>query len=145
MLYLRIVAHPGNHMTNRQWQTSVLITTALVGIAFGIWLFRSGFVTLGCFWMGVFLWRGQQFLVWLVVPTKAPSEVTPQFTSTSQRVLLSTICLLGAAVCAVGVYLSWWWPEEWQAGLVFILFGLLVLAPVTLREIQLRRKAFARS
>jgi len=62
-----------------------------------------------------------------------------------KRVLLSTICLLGAAVCAVGVYLSWWWPEEWQAGLVFILFGLLVLAPVTLREIQLRRKAFARS
>jgi hypothetical protein len=35
------------------------------------------------------------------------------------------------------------WPEEWQAGLVFVLFGLLVLAPVTLKEIQSRRKAQA--
>ena len=31
--------------------------------------------------------------------------------------------------------------EEWQAGLVFVLFGLLVLAPVTIKEIQSRRKA----
>jgi len=33
------------------------------------------------------------------------------------------------------------WPEQWQAGLVFVLFGLLVLAPVTIKEIQSRRKA----
>jgi len=52
-------------------------------------------------------------------------------------------CVLGAAVCAVGVYQWRLWPEEWQAGLVFILFGLLVLAPVTIREIQFRRKALA--
>jgi len=35
------------------------------------------------------------------------------------------------------------WPEEWQAGLVFVLFGLLVLAPVTIKEIQFRRKTLA--
>jgi multisubunit Na+/H+ antiporter MnhG subunit len=52
--------------------------------------------------------------------------------------------MLGAAVCALGVYLWRLWPEEWQAGLVFILFGLLVLAPVTIKEIQFRRKALAR-
>ena len=39
-------------------------------------------------------------------------------------------------VCAVGVYLWRLWPEEWQAGLVFVLFGLLVLAPVTIKEIS---------
>jgi hypothetical protein len=74
-----------------------------------------------------------------------PSEVIPQFTSTWQRLLLSIICLLGAVICALGVYLWHWWPEEWQAGLVFILAGLLVLAPVTVREIQLRKRAFVRS
>jgi hypothetical protein len=31
----------------------------------------------------------------------------------------------------------------WQAGLVFVLFGSLVLAPVTIKEIQSRRKALA--
>jgi hypothetical protein len=35
------------------------------------------------------------------------------------------------------------WPEQWLAGLVFVLFGLLVLAPVTVKEIQSRRKALA--
>jgi len=56
---------------------------------------------------------------------------------------LSVICLLGAAVCAVEVYLWRLWPEEWQAGLVFIQFGSLVLATVTIEEIQSRRKALA--
>jgi len=37
------------------------------------------------------------------------------------------------------------WPEERQAGLVFVLFGLLVLAPVTIKEIQSRRKALAQN
>jgi len=72
---------------------------------------------------------------------KAPSDITPPLTLRWQRLLLSVICLLGAAVCAVGVYLWRLWPEQWQAGLVFILFGLLVLAPVTIKEIQSRRKA----
>lgn len=130
---------------HRKWQICALITMALIGIAFGIWLFRVGFISLGCFWIGVFLWRGQQFLVWLAVPAKAPSEVILRFTSIWQRLLLSIICLLGAAICALGVYLWHWWPEEWQAGLVFILAGLLVLAPVTVREIQLRKRAFVHS
>jgi peptidoglycan/LPS O-acetylase OafA/YrhL len=59
------------------------------------------------------------------------------------RPFLSVICLLGAAVCAVEVYLWRLWPEEWQAGLVFILFGSLVLATVTIEEIQSRRTALA--
>jgi hypothetical protein len=56
-------------------------------------------------------------------------------------VLQSVVYLLGAAVCALGIYLWRLWPAEWQAGLVFVLFGLLVLAPVTIKEIQFRRKA----
>jgi hypothetical protein len=126
---------------SRRWQILALITMTLVGVGFGIWLLRAGFTTLGCFWMSVFLWRGQQFAVWFVAPLKAPSDVTPPFTSIKQRFLLSIICLLAAVVCAVGVYLWRLWPEEWQAGLVFVLFSLLVLSPVTIKEIQFRRKA----
>jgi hypothetical protein len=122
---------------------SALITMALVGIGFGIWLLRAGFVSIGCFWIGVFLWRGQQFAVWLLAPVKAPSDVTLPLSSWWQRLLLSIVCLLGAAVCAIGLYLWHLWPDEWQAGLVFVLFGLLVLAPVTIKEIQFRRKSAA--
>ena len=128
---------------SRRWQILALIIMALVGIGFGIWLLREGFVALGCFCIGVFLWRGQQFAVWFIAPVRSPSDVTSPLTSRWQRLLLSIVCLLGAAVCAIGVYLWWWWPDQWQAGLVFILFGLLVLAPVTVKEIQSRRKTWA--
>ena len=128
---------------SRRWQILALITMALVGVGFGIWLLRACFITLGCVWIGI-LWRGQQFAVWFIAPVRAPSDVTPPLTSTWQRFLLSIICLLGAAICAVGVYLWRLWPEQWQAGLVFVLFGLIVLAPVTIKEIQFRRKALAR-
>ena len=126
---------------SRRSQILALIAMALVGVFFGIWLFRAGFTILGCLYVGVFLWRGQQFAVWFIAPARAPSDVTPPLTSWWQRLLLSIVCLLGAAVCAIGVYLWRLWPEEWQAGLVFVLFGLLVLAPVTIKEIQSRRKA----
>ena len=98
---------------------------------------------LPCDWLSLgccFLWRGQQFVVWFLAPVNAPSGVTSPLTSTWQRLLLSVVCLLGAAVCAVGIYLWRLWPEQWQAGLVFVLFGLLVLAPVTIKEIQSRRR-----
>jgi hypothetical protein len=124
---------------SRRWQILGLITMAVVSVGFGIWLLRAGFITLGCVWIGVFLWRGQQFAVWFIAPVKSPSEVTAPLTSTWQRLLLSIICLLGAAICTVGVCLWRLWPEQWQAGLVFVLFGLLVLAPVTIKEIQSRR------
>lgn len=127
-------------MSKRRWQIAGLMAMALIGIAFGIWLFRKDFTLIGCLWIGVFLWRGQQFAVWFVAPLRAPSNVTTPLNSRLQRLLLSMVCLLGAAVCAVGVYLIRWWPEEWQAGFVFVLFGLLVLAPVTVKEIQSRRK-----
>jgi len=126
-------------MGSRRWQILALITMALVGAGFGIWLLRASYITLGCVWVAVFLWRGQQFAVWFIAPGKAPSGVTAPLTSKRQRLLLSIICLLGAAVCAVGIYLWRLWPEQWQAGLAFVLFGLLVLAPVTVKEIQSRR------
>lgn len=125
---------------SRRLQILALLTMALVGVGLGIWLFRAGFVAFGCAWVGLFLWRGQQFAVWFAAPGRAPSDVTPPLTSRWQRLLLSIVCLLGAAVCAVGIYLCWLWPEQWQAGLVFVLFGLIVLAPVTIKEIQSRRK-----
>jgi membrane protein YdbS with pleckstrin-like domain len=126
---------------SRRWQILALIAMALVGVFFGIWLFRAGFTILGCVYVGVFLWRGQQFAVWFITAGRAPSDVTLPLNPWWQRLLLSIVCLLGAAVCAVGVYLWRLWPEEWQAGLVFVLFGLIVLAPVTIKEIQFRRKA----
>jgi multisubunit Na+/H+ antiporter MnhG subunit len=128
---------------SRRWQILALMTMALVGVGFGIWLLRQGFVSLGCIWIGLFLWRGQQFAVWFIAPAKAQSDVTPPLSSRWQRLLLSIVCLLGALVCAVGAYLWWLWPEQWQAGLVFVLFGLLVLAPVSIKEIQSRRKSIA--
>ena len=115
----------------RQWQILGLILMALIGVGLGFWLLRAGYTTLGCVWVGVFLWRGQQFSIWFIAPSSAPSDTTPSLTSRWQRLLFSIACFLGAAVCAVGVYLWRLWPEEWQAGLVFVLFGLLVLAPVT--------------
>jgi len=123
-----------------RWQILALIAMAPVGIFLGIWLFRAGFPVLGCVYVGVFLWRGQQFALRLVAPGVAPTDVTLPMSS-GQRFLLSIICLFGAAFCAIGVYLWRLWPEEWQAGLVFVLFGLLVLTPVTIKEIQFRRKA----
>ena len=130
-------------LSNRRWQILGLIAMALVGTAFGVWLVRMDFATLGAFWMGVFLWRARQFTVWLIAPVKAPSDAAPPLTSKWQRFLLFTVCFLAAAICGVGVYLSKMWPEQWQAGLVFVLFGLLVLAPVTIEEIRSRRKALA--
>lgn len=126
-------------------QRQILGLMAVVGVGFGIWLLRAGFRALGCLWVGVFLWRGQQFVVWFLAPVKAPSGVTPPLASTWQHLLLSIVCLLGAAVCAVGIYLWRLWPEQWQAGLVFVLFGSLVLAPATITEIQSRRRSLAQS
>ena len=139
------MAPEGLMTSNRQRQILGLIVMAVVGVGFGIWLIRAGFLALGCLWVGVFLWRGQQFVVWFLAPVKAPTSVTPSLTSTWQRLLLSIVCLLGAAVCAVGIYLWRLWPEQWQAGLVFVLFGLLVLAPVTIKEIQSRRRSLTQS
>ena len=126
---------------SRRLKILALITMTLVGIGFGIWLVRREFVTLGCVWVAVFVWRAQQFTVWFLSPVKAPSDTTAPLTSKWQRLLLSIVGLLGAAVCGVGVYLSLLWPEQWQAGFAFVLFGLIVLAPITIKEMQSRRKS----
>src|SRR6267142_7038973 len=108
----------------RRWQVLSLIIMSLVGVGLGVWLFRAGFVLLGSVYIGLFLWRGQLFAIWLIGPGTVPSDVTPPLNFWWQRLLLSIVSLLGAVVCAIGVYLWQWWPEQWQAGLVFILFGL---------------------
>ena len=105
-------AFKGQLMGRRRWQILALIGMSLVGVAFGIWLFRTSFTILGCLYIGVFLWRAQQFAVWLIAPARAPSDVTPPLNSWWQRLLLSVVCFLGAAVCAIGVYVWRWWPEE---------------------------------
>jgi hypothetical protein len=128
-------------LDSRRVKILALITFALVGIGFGIWLVRREFFALGCVWVAVFVWRAQQFAVWFLSSVKAPSDTTAPPTSKWQRLLLSIVVLLGAAVCGVGVYLSLLWPEQWQAGFVFVLFGLIVLAPITMKEIQSRRKS----
>jgi hypothetical protein len=125
----------------QRWQVWTLIGMSLVGVTFGIWLCWAGFPLIGSLCLGVFLWRAQQFALWLVAPRKIPSDIAPTLSSWWERFLLWVICLLGMAVCAVGIYVWRFWPEEWQAGLVFLLFGLVILAPVTIREIQLRRRA----
>ena len=135
----------GMRFGTRRWQILALLMMSLVGVSFGIWLLRKGFIRLGCIWVGVFLWQGQQFAVWFVAPARAPSDAALPLNSRWQRLLLSIVCLLGASVCAVGVYLWRLWPEEWQAALVFVLFGLIVLAPVTIKEIQSRRKQLAQT
>jgi len=96
---------------SRRWQILALIAMAVIGVCFGVWLFRVGFVALGCLWIAVFVWRAQQLVVWFVVPRKSPPDTTPPLTSRWQRLLLSVICLLDAAVCAIGVYLWHIWPE----------------------------------
>lgn len=118
----------------------LLILMCCVGVAFGIWLFRAHFILLGCLYVGVWLWNAQRFALWLMAPSDATVSEVLQPSTGAQRVILAIICLAAAGISAWGAY--WWYvsPEDWQAGLVFILFGLLIFGPVTIREVQLRRK-----
>jgi uncharacterized integral membrane protein len=125
----------------QRWQVWTLIGMSLVGVTFGIWLCWADFPFIGSLWLGVFLWWARQLAVGLVASRKISTDIAPPLSSWLDRLLLWVICLLGMAVCAVGVYVWRLWPEEWPAGLVFLLFGVLILAPATIREIQLRRKA----
>jgi len=118
----------------------LLLTMSLIGVSFGIWLLRVGEVLLGCWWLGLWLFNAQRFAIWLIVPAAAPWDVPRGISSRVQRVLFAVVCLLAAAVFATGVYLWYWWPEQWQAGLVFILFAFIVLGPVTVTEIRFRKK-----
>jgi hypothetical protein len=129
-------ASVGMERGRRRLQILALFAMAVVGVGLGVWLFRAGYTGLGCGWIALFVWWAQQSLVWLVTPSNAPSDDTAPLASRGQKVLLAIIWVLGAAVCGVGVYVWRLWPEEWQAGLVFVLFGLIFLAPVTVKEIR---------
>ncbi|MCI0352982.1 MAG: hypothetical protein L0Z53_26470 [Acidobacteriales bacterium] len=118
----------------------MLVAMSLIGVGFGIWLLRVGEVLSGSLSLGLWLFNGQRFAIWLIVPAAAPSDGQRGISSRWQRVLLVVVCFLAAAVFATGVYLWHWWPEQWQAGLVFILFALVVLGPVTVTEIRFRKK-----
>jgi hypothetical protein len=39
----------------RRWQILALIVMSLVGVVFGVWLFRAGFTIHGCIFIGLFL------------------------------------------------------------------------------------------
>lgn len=125
-------------MNKRIAATLILILMACTGVGLGIWLFRSGEVVLGSLWIAVWTWSARVYAIWLIVPRK-PIVAEP-LASLWQRVTLAIVCLLAAGVCGIGAYIWHLWPDEWQAGLVFILFGMIVLIPVTVTEIQLRKK-----
>jgi hypothetical protein len=36
---------------SRRWQVLALVAMALIGVAFGIWLLRASFITLGWLWV----------------------------------------------------------------------------------------------
>ena len=117
----------------------VLLGLAVVGFVFGLWLFKAGFVLLGCMYMALWLWNANRFAFWLMLPVdRSVSELPLAASTRAQRVVLAVICLAVACVSAVGVYIWYVSPVDWQAGLVFILFGMIVL-PVTVTEIRLRR------
>ncbi len=78
----------------KRWQILALIIMCCIGFAFGIWLLRAGFILIGCLFIGLFLWRGQQFVIWFIVPSRAPSDVTPSLNSPGQKLVLSVVCLL---------------------------------------------------
>ena len=109
---------------------------SFVGVELGVWLFRKGEVILGSAFIALWLWNEHRFALWLTVP-RTPA-VTQPLGSFWERLSLTIACFLAAGICGVGAYFWRLWPEQWQAGFVFILFGLIVLIPVTIREIQLR-------
>lgn len=56
-------------------QILTLTVMSLVGVLFGVWLFHAGFAILGCVYIGLFLWGGQKFAVWLIPPAMAPIAI----------------------------------------------------------------------
>jgi hypothetical protein len=62
-------------MIGRRRQILMLTLISLVGVLFGIWLFLAGFALHGCVYIGVFLWCGQKFAVWLIPPAIVPIAI----------------------------------------------------------------------
>lgn len=124
---------------NRSWIILPLVLMSLVAIGLGVWLCFRGQALLGCFWIGAWLYAAQRYSIWLIAPGTAPRESRPAFVSMTQRLLFGSVTFGAAAVSAIGVYLCYWWPEEWQAGFVFVLLGLIVLLPVSVTEVRFRK------
>jgi hypothetical protein len=59
--------------------------------------------------------------------------------NTTESIVRKILIGLACTVSGIGVYLCYWWPEEWQAGLVFVLFGMIVIIPGTINEIRFRK------
>jgi hypothetical protein len=59
--------------------------------------------------------------------------------SAIRKILISLAC----GVSGIGAYLCYWWPQQWQAGFIFVLFGMIVIVPVTFQEIRFRRRVKA--
>ena len=74
-------------MIRHRRQTLTLTVLSLVGVLFGIWLFRTGFAILGCVYIGVFLWCGQKFAVWLIPSAMAPISIWRRRIGTVSTVL----------------------------------------------------------
>jgi hypothetical protein len=129
-------------MAAKQKQIALLVAMSLIGFACGVWLFRAGLILLGCVYMALWLWNAHRFAILLSLPID-PSDraIGSPPMSRGQRVLLALLSLAAAAVSAIGVYIWYISPPDWQAGLVFILFGLIGLIPVTISEL---RPAFLR-
>src|SRR5581483_9376217 len=83
-----------------------LILLSLVGVGFGVWLFRAHFVLLGCLYIGVWLWNAQRFALWLVTPTQSTTP-TPNALGGIQPVILAIVCLAAAGISSWGAY--WWY------------------------------------
>ena len=62
-------------MDGKRLQISGLVLMAILAVGLGIWLLRAGYTALGCVWVGVFLWRAQQFSFWLIVRKRHPLTI----------------------------------------------------------------------
>jgi len=60
--------------------------------------------------------------------------------SITESIIRKILIGLACVVSGIGAYLCYWWPEEWQAGFVFVLFGMIVIIPVVVQEVRFRRR-----
>jgi hypothetical protein len=74
---------------------------------------------------------------------RLPYVFTPQpaMKKSTESAIRKTLIGLACGVSGIGAYLCYWWPRQWQAGFVFVLFGMIVIIPVTVQEIRFRKRS----